>query len=362
MDKQLISVILPIYNVEKYICQCVESILIQSYKNIEIILVDDGSPDNCSQICDNYALQDKRVKVIHKENGGLVSAWMRGIEETSNDAKFVIFIDPDDWISEQYIECLVRTQNNSQADVVVSPMVRAYPDHNEEGKIIAEAKFYEGEVLINELYPILLNAGGFEQRGVPTSRCSKLIKKQLILDNECYCKTTTTYSEDLNIIFPVLLDAESIAIIEEKCCKYFYRYNPYSMLNAYDKNMVASIEHVHPTLVKVCQDKGKQQFIPQVYADFLAASVQYYKNELLNPNGLKQARENINNYSKKHMFREAVQNVQWRHYRKLNVLIIQVMCTKNPFFKNVVTGILFVLKRVRISRQKKLINNMHCEA
>ena len=79
MQSTFISVIVPIYNVEKYICRCVDSILHQTYKNIEIILVDDGSPDNCPKICDEYAAKDSRIRVVHKKNGGLSDARNAGM-------------------------------------------------------------------------------------------------------------------------------------------------------------------------------------------------------------------------------------------------------------------------------------------
>ena len=107
MDKQpLISVIVPVYNVEQYLSKCVESILGQTYTNLEIILVDDGSPDNCGKMCDEYAAKDKRVKVIHKENGGLVSARNAGYDIMSGD--WHMYVDSDDWIDANMCEKLVK--------------------------------------------------------------------------------------------------------------------------------------------------------------------------------------------------------------------------------------------------------------
>ena len=92
----LISVIVPIYNVEKYLDKCVDSIINQTYKNLEIILVDDGSPDNCPKMCDDYAKKDSRIKVVHKENGGLSDARNAGMKVATGE--YVSFIDSDDWI------------------------------------------------------------------------------------------------------------------------------------------------------------------------------------------------------------------------------------------------------------------------
>ena len=96
MSSELISIIVPVYKVEKYIDRCVESIINQTYKNIEIILVDDGSPDNCPKICDEWAKKDKRIRVIHKENRGVSSARNVGIDVAKG--KYIGFVDSDDYI------------------------------------------------------------------------------------------------------------------------------------------------------------------------------------------------------------------------------------------------------------------------
>ena len=102
--RDLITVVVPVYKVEKYIDRCVTSIINQSYKNLEIILVDDGSPDNCGKICDDYARKDERIKVIHKENGGLSDARNAGINIAKG--KYITFIDSDDYIKYDYVEFL----------------------------------------------------------------------------------------------------------------------------------------------------------------------------------------------------------------------------------------------------------------
>ncbi len=113
MDK--ISVIVPIYNVEQYLKKCVKSIQNQTYKNLEIILVDDGSPDNCGKMCDEFAKEDNRIKVIHKENGGLSDARNAGIEIATGE--YVTFIDSDDWVSEDYCQILYTALKETHSDV-----------------------------------------------------------------------------------------------------------------------------------------------------------------------------------------------------------------------------------------------------
>ena len=118
----LISVIVPIYNVEKYLSKCVDSIINQTYKNLEIILVDDGSPDNCPKICDEYEKKDSRIKVIHKENGGLSDARNAGMKIAKG--KYISFIDSDDFISENFINILYRNLSVSKCDIAECDIVK----------------------------------------------------------------------------------------------------------------------------------------------------------------------------------------------------------------------------------------------
>jgi glycosyltransferase involved in cell wall biosynthesis len=118
MKTPLVSVIVPIYNVEPYLEKCLNSIINQTYKNLEIILVDDGSPDNCGKICDEYALKDKRIKVIHKLNGGLSDARNAGLDIAAGE--YIAFVDSDDYIAENMYEDLVGIAQKEAADIVIS--------------------------------------------------------------------------------------------------------------------------------------------------------------------------------------------------------------------------------------------------
>lgn len=116
-EEPLISVIVPVYNVEKYLDKCVDSIVNQTYKNLEIILVDDGSPDNCPKMCDNWAKKDKRIKVIHKENGGVSSARNVGIDNAKGE--YIGFVDSDDWTEKKYIQKLYEVLIQENADIAL---------------------------------------------------------------------------------------------------------------------------------------------------------------------------------------------------------------------------------------------------
>lgn len=122
MNDDLISVIIPVYNVEQYLDRCVQSVLNQTYRNLEIILVDDGSPDRCPQMCDEYARLDSRIRVIHKENGGQSSARNRGLNVASGN--YIGFVDSDDYIASDMYEMLLKCINNYDADIAMCDYTR----------------------------------------------------------------------------------------------------------------------------------------------------------------------------------------------------------------------------------------------
>ena len=124
---ELISVIVPVYKVEEYIKTCVNSIRRQTYHNIEIILIDDGSPDECGVICDQYANLDKRIRVIHKKNGGLSDARNAGMNIANGE--YISFIDADDYVSEYYIETLYKILKDNDADMSICGCNIVYDDN-----------------------------------------------------------------------------------------------------------------------------------------------------------------------------------------------------------------------------------------
>ncbi len=124
--QSLITIIVPVYKVEKYLKKCIDSIINQDYKNLEIILVDDGSPDICPEICDEYAKKDERIRVVHKENGGLSDARNAGIKVATGE--YIAFIDSDDYVAENYISMLLYTLKKYDADISACNYIKVYED------------------------------------------------------------------------------------------------------------------------------------------------------------------------------------------------------------------------------------------
>ena len=132
-ENEIISVIIPIYNVERYLDKCIRSVVDQTYKNLEIILVDDESPDQCGTICDKWAEKDKRIRVIHKTNGGLSDARNAGTDATEGD--WIFYLDSDDYLEKNALETVVNIQKEYQSDIVVGNYSYLYEDHEDTAQI-----------------------------------------------------------------------------------------------------------------------------------------------------------------------------------------------------------------------------------
>ncbi len=147
---ELISIIIPVYKVEKYLRNCLDSVINQTYKNLEIILVDDGSPDACPQICDEYEKNDDRIKVIHKENGGLSSARNAGLDKCTGE--YIAFIDSDDYVDKMYIEKLYRAAKDKNAQMAICSFFYVNEKGNLKKGTKLENKIVSGDEKMNYIY------------------------------------------------------------------------------------------------------------------------------------------------------------------------------------------------------------------
>lgn len=168
MSLELISVIIPIYKVEEYLDHCIKSIVEQTYRKLEIILVDDGSPDKCPLKCDEWAERDERIRVIHKKNGGLSDA--RNVGMSIATGSYISFIDSDDWISPDFYEKLYRSITESNAQIAASGIVWAYNDHLQYDDFIYDRHIFSAEDALKTL---------IQGRGFYAVAWNKLYKKSL---------------------------------------------------------------------------------------------------------------------------------------------------------------------------------------
>ena len=217
-----ISVIVPVYNSEKYLKRCIDSILNQTYKAIELILVDDGSPDNCGKICDEYAKKDKRVRVIHKTNAGVSAARNSGLEIASGN--YATFVDSDDYIGPEMYGNMMEKVHQYNCDVVMCDCIKDFTDHSEIYTHDIRAGFYDKEQLVNEYYPHLLMMENVEYPAT-ISNCLILFNRNK-LGNLRYV-VGVRYSEDLLFGAQLVYNTDSFYYMKEQAYYHYYM-NPTS--------------------------------------------------------------------------------------------------------------------------------------
>lgn len=229
--KPLISVIVPVYNVEQYLRKCLDSVISQTYTNLEIILVDDGSTDLGGRICDEYACQDNRITVIHKVNGGLGFARNSGLEICTGE--YVMFVDSDDWLAAEAVQVLYDRIVADGSELAIGKHIEIYEDGSaSEVWKIKESKLLKSTDVLSQLYP---------KNILPVAAWGKLYKRA-IFDNIRY--TSVCIAEDL-FLFPYIIEqCDKISISTEVV--YYYYQRPNSLIR--QKSEKAKFDHAQVTL------------------------------------------------------------------------------------------------------------------
>lgn len=215
MDK-LVSIVVPIYNVEKYLDACILSISNQTYKKLEIILVDDGSTDNSPVICDTWAKKDERIKVIHKTNDGAGMARNTGIDNATGD--YIFFFDSDDYVDATVVEKCVRSASLNNSDVVAFGRNNVYPDGRIEPCEINGAKSpYKGEKIITDFLPFLFTY----ELGIGVGPWGKMYNLDVLKENNLrFVSEKEIDPEDAYFCLELFSKINTVSIIEENL--YFY--------------------------------------------------------------------------------------------------------------------------------------------
>lgn len=283
MEKQpLISIIIPVYNVEQYLDECMVSVLNQTYTNMEIVLVDDGSKDRSPELCDTYAVKDERVKVIHKENGGPMSACIIGVERAKGE--YLAFMDSDDWVDLTMIEELVKETTGNDKEMICSNYIIEKSNQSIKIKQSMKPGVYDREAIEEKLFPCLL---GNEERRIHGSRCMKLISKKLISDNLKYANLDVSMGEDLFLIYLAVMDANRIVVAEEGYY-YHYRFLESSLVHKYKPHMYKEVGSLYDNLQRVVESKNieeaqREMFMQQLRKEYIFLFFFVLKNELRGP-------------------------------------------------------------------------------
>lgn len=244
--RELISVIVPIYNVEKWLPRCIENILEQPFINIELILVNDGSPDKCGEICDEYAKKDNRITIIHKENGGLSSARNAGIEVATG--KYIVFIDPDDEVSKSYFTKLYSVAEDNQCDAVICGY-KTVPNHS-----IITPKFKLNTVMNGREF--VLSSPNIHSSNDLCFVWRYMYNSSIIKDKNIRFNEQVFIGEDVIFNLEFLLTAQRVCAISESL--YFYTVNnPNSLMRVpYKPNLESSLVLQYKIRKQLSQEFG----------------------------------------------------------------------------------------------------------
>lgn len=249
-----VSIIVPVYKVEIELDRCVHSLVNQTYPNIEIILVDDGSPDTCPELCDQYAKEDNRIKVVHKENGGLSDARNAGLKKATGD--YILYVDSDDYIDLDSCERLLNAIGEQEVDIVVGNAIMEKPDGEEKmlhsetpaGVIYSAKEFIIKSISAYQWYaPAWLN----------------MYRREYLLENELYFKKGI-YFEDMQMLPRVFLPANRIATIDGTFYHYIVRDNSIMTTDGRDSKKVNDSIEIYRQWIetfKNIDDKELQKYL-----------------------------------------------------------------------------------------------------
>lgn len=276
MENDLISVIVPIYNVEKYLQECLDSIINQTYKNLEIILVDDGSTDNSGIICNEYAKKDNRIKVIHKKNGGLSSARNAGMDECSVGG-YITFVDSDDWLELDTYELAYKTIVDFNADIVAYNFFVDFKNTS-----LFDENFQQYCICDNEIVDKIYTNNYYS-----TVIWNKLYKKDLFKDIRFPLNCVFEY---WYVYLPLLENCNKLVIVSDKM--YHYRQRINSIVNSkvfderylniidYSKKRYQYIKENHPKLSDIAKEDVLRSYVTVAEKISFSTDAYEYKNVL----------------------------------------------------------------------------------
>ena len=233
---KLVSVIIPIYNLDAYLHQCVESVRRQTYIHLEIILVDDGSTDKAPELCEYFRKIDARVTVIRQRNSGLVAARKAGINESSGD--YIFYLDGDDWIDDSCIEEYVSSMIEFDVDIVIGDYKRDFLGKSQVIRNHIAPGYYDREGIEREVLPVMISNENFFEHGVRTYSWGKLFKRSILFELQLSVPNSVAIAEDAAVVYPAINSAASIYVSKTALCNYRQRANSIlKQSNPFDKEI-----------------------------------------------------------------------------------------------------------------------------
>lgn len=231
-----LSVVVPVYNVEKYLNQCIDSILEQTFSDFELILVDDGSKDRSGMICDQYAEADARVIVIHTENRGVVTARKTGVNMAKGE--YTVFVDSDDWLDQDFYRCMFDAAEGANPDILISGRLKRLAGCVKTTTF--QPGYYGAAELQGTIFPCMMYDLSTEQYQISPSLWDKLFRTELLKEVYTGVDPRVTLGEDAVCTYPCIARANSVLIVDNAAC-YHYREDHISMVNNCDIRLLQRV-------------------------------------------------------------------------------------------------------------------------
>ena len=288
----LVSVIVPVYNVSRYLKRCLNSILNQTYRNLEVILVDDGSKDESGKLCDQYAIEDDRVKVIHKQNAGLGMARNSGLDIATGE--YVVFIDGDDYIGADHINTMIKLIAETRTDTCLAGHTKVYADRENEHKNVCAGKVFKGNVK-EEILPRMCGADINGNDYIEMSVCMVMLSNEIIKNNHLrFVSEREFVSEDLVFDFSYYPLSKGVCVSE--LTDYYYCDNEGSLTTKYRADRFASQIKMYNMLIEKADNIGIKELCKERLQNTVIAIARYsikIEYKFAGLNGKKVAKSNV---------------------------------------------------------------------
>ncbi len=342
MIEKMVSVIVPVYNMEQYLCKCIDSLVAQTYRNIEVILVDDGSTDASSLLCDEWVNKDTRICVLHKQNGGLSSARKMGLDNAKGE--YVMIVDADDWLELDTVEQCVNKMINENLDCVLFSYYREYKDSAFINKILDATYEKNIEVHTQNIYRRLIGPSK-RQLAYPqkvdnlSSVCMKLYKKDIALKGRIIDEKIVGTSEDTIFNIWALWECERIGYID-KCFYHYRKTNASSICTTYKKGLPEKWDVLYQIIEQFLKEKKVFELYYEAFMNRVACcTIGLGLNEIASPESLFNKSRKIKEILNKPLYKEAMKCIdiaycplKWKvffvlcRYRMTFFLVMMLYC------------------------------------
>lgn len=318
MISEKVSFIVPVYNVEKYLPKCLESILSQTHRNIEVIMIDDASPDKCAEITERYMKNDERIKLIRQENTGLSGARNTGLKHVTGD--WIIFVDSDDWIDSDTCENALAAARDNDVQAVLWGYVREYADRSLEKHIFSGDVHFSGESM-RQLHRRFVGLFGSELSAPEdadsvVTAWGKMYKADLILNSDVRFTERKLIGSTEDALFNMaLFGLVKNAVYIDKCMYHYRKDNDVSLTRKYNDNLYRGWQHLYDLMGNyIASNSLGKDFETALLNRIAFGAIGLGLNETTNPDGVFKQIRNLKKFLSAERYRKAYKQLELKYF------------------------------------------------